>query len=72
MLEQCMAFDVVLPGLFYHAFEPFGEQWDDFVHIAHDAHIGYAKNGCAFVFVDGYDEVGFFHSGQMLHCSRNA
>ena len=39
---------------------------DNLVQVSNDAEVSDAEDGCELVLVDGDDEVGLFHTGQVL------
>src|SRR5450830_101668 len=41
--------------------------WNDFKQIANDAIVSHRENRCFWIFIDGNDCFGIFHTGQMLN-----
>ena len=52
--------------LFDFLFQALGKHRNDLVEITHDTQVSDAEDGSELVLVDGDDEVGLFHTGEML------
>src|SRR5699024_3620455 len=54
-----------------HVLHFFNQYWNNFKQIAYDAIICHIKDICFRIFIDGYNDFGIRHTGQMLNGARN-